>query len=412
MFSSHRHSSRRNFLKTSAAGSAVLTFGGPAPSALCRAAEQSQAGKILVVIELAGGNDGLNTVIPCEDENYKKLRPVLGIKKNDALPIGDGLGFHPELRGFADLLEAGQLAIVQGVGYSDPNRSHFESMDIWHTCQRKDEVRTDGWLGRLAEGRKDSAGSDPAAIHLGFEKQPFALMSRSVRVPSIRSLEQFRLQGTDDAAFRKAVQELADARRGDDNDLLNFVQSSTSSAISASERLSSSLKSYQSSVTYPENALGQHLKTVAQLIGSGLQTSVYYVQLGGFDTHSQQPAVHSALLRQLGDSVKAFLSDLEHMKQADQVVVMAFSEFGRRVAENASEGTDHGAAGPMFVAGAAVRSGLVGKHPDLKDLQEGDLKHHTDFRQVYATLIEQWFGCDSSQILKANYAPLEILKKG
>jgi uncharacterized protein (DUF1501 family) len=408
MFASHSHSTRRSFLKSSCIGSAVLTFGGVAPSALIRAAEESQAGRILVVIEMAGGNDGLNTVIPSADEPYKKSRPALAIKPSDVLNIGEGLGFHPELRGFADLLEAGKLAIVQGVGYSDPNRSHFESMDIWHTCQRKNEVRADGWLGRMVESRKNAPGSDPAAIHLGSEKQPFALMSRNVRVPSIRTLEQFRLQGTDDVAFRKAVQELADARRGEDNDLLNFVQSSTSSAISASERLSTSLKSYRSSVNYPENALGQQLKTVAQLIGSGLQTSVYYVQLGGFDTHSQQPAVHAALLGQLGDSVKAFLSDLEQMQHADQVSVMTFSEFGRRVAENASEGTDHGAAGPMFIAGAAVRSGLVGRHPDLNDLEEGDLKHHTDFRRVYATLIEKWFGCDSSAILKAIYEPLEL----
>ena len=397
------HFSRRDFLRSSAAGSAVLTFGGLAPSALQAVAEQSKSERILVVIELQGGNDGLNTVIPVGDETYRQLRPKLAIAKNDSLEISDGLAFHSSLRGFADLLEAGRLAIIQGVGYPDPNRSHFESMDIWHTCQRKDENRTDGWLGRLLEQTADAVGGDPTALHLGHDKQPFALMSRQVRVPSIRSLEQFRLQGTEDAQFRKAVQDLTDARRGDSNDLLNFVQSSTSSAISASERLSSSVKSYSSSVTYPKNGLGEQLQTVAKLISSGLKTSVYYVTLNGFDTHSQQPDAHAGLLRQLGDSVKAFLDDIDHLKQSDRVALMCFSEFGRRVEENASAGTDHGTAGPMFMAGAAVRSGLIGQLPDLNNLQDGDLRHHTDFRQVYAAVIQDWFQCDAEPILKGNY---------
>lgn len=399
---------RRGFLKNTAAGSAVLTFGGLAPSALQAAAERSKSEQILVVIELAGGNDGLNTVIPSADETYLKLRPKLAIPKNEVLDIADGLGFHPALRGFADLLEAGKLAVVQGVGYPEPNRSHFESMDIWHTCQRKDEVRTDGWLGRFLEENGGAGGGDPVAMHLGHDKQPFALMSRKVRVPSIRSLEQFRLQGADDAEFREAVQELADARRGESNDLLNFVQSSTSSAISTSERLSKSGKSYTTSVTYPKSGLGEQLQTVARLISSGIRTPIYYVQLNGFDTHSQQPDAHQGLLRQLGDSVKAFLDDIDLMKQSDRVAVMAFSEFGRRVEENASDGTDHGTAGPMFVAGSMVKTGLIGKHPSLQSLQDGDLKHHTDFRQVYASVIEKWFQCESVAILKGKFQAVDL----
>ena len=241
---------------------------------------------------------------------------------------------------------------------------------------------------------------------------PFALMSRDVRVPSIRSLEQFRLQGTDDSRFRKAVEELTAARRDEGNDLLNFVQSSTSSAIAASERLSSSVKSYTSSVTYPKNGLGEQLQTVARLISSGLGTSVYYVTLNGFDTHSQQPDAHAGLLRQLGDSVKAFLDDMDHLKHADRVAVMCFSEFGRRVEENASEGTDHGTAGPMFIAGSAVKPGLIGKLPSLNDLQDGDLRHHTDFRQVYATVIENWFQCESEPILKGRFEAIDVFGGG
>ena len=408
----HHYSSRRNFLRASAAGSAVLTFGGLAPTVLQAAAEQSKSDRILVVIELQGGNDGLNTVIPVGDEIYRKLRPKLAIAKDVALDIADGLAFHPALRGFADLLESGRLAIIQGVGYPDPNRSHFESMDIWHTCQRSTENRTDGWLGRMLEHAANGDGGDPAALHLGHDKQQFALMSRDVRVPSIRSLDQFRLQGTDDSQFRKAVEELTAARRGDGNDLLNFVQSSTSSAIAASERLSKSVKFYASRVTYPKNGLGEHLQTVARLINSGLSTSVYYVTLNGFDTHSQQPDAHAVLLRQLGDSVKAFLDDMDHLKQSDRVAVMCFSEFGRRVEENASEGTDHGTAGPMFIAGPVVKPGLIGKLPSLNNLQDGDLRHHTDFRQVYTTMLNEWFRCESESILKGKFAAVDIFAVG
>ena len=403
-------SSRRNFLRSSAAASAVLTFAGPAPSVLTAGALRNESQRVLVVVELAGGNDGLNTIVPYADDTYRRLRPKLAHKKSDLFEIGDDLGFHPSLRGFADLMEAGRLAIVQGVGYPDPNRSHFESMDIWHTCQRKSDVRTDGWLGRMLDSTSAMATTDPAALHLGHDKQPFALMSRTVRVPSIRSLEQFHLQGTEDAQFKKAVQELAGAQRGDNGGLLDFVQSSTSSALAASERLESSGKSYKSAVTYPETDLARKLQTVAHLIASGLSTSVYYVQLDGFDTHAQQPEAHAGLLRQLGGGVKAFLDDIDAMQQSDRVTVMCFSEFGRRVEENASEGTDHGTAGPMFLAGANVKPGLIGKHPSLSDLQDGDVKHHTDFRQVYATVLKNWFQCDADAILRGRFEPVPAFK--
>ncbi len=399
---------RREFLKASAAGAAVLTFGGTAPHPLLAAARQNRLDRILVVIELQGGNDGLNTVVPFSEDLYRKLRPRLAIPKASVLNIADGLGLHSSLRGFADLLEANQLAIVQGVGYDGPNRSHFESMDIWHTCQRKEETRVDGWLGRFLESKSNAAGTDPSALHLGGDKQPFALMSRTVRTPSIRSLEQFRLQGSEDMEFRKAVQELSAVRREAGNDLLDFVQSSTSSAIAASERLSSTQDAAQSSVVWPQSGLSSQLQTVARLIRTGLQTSVYYVTLNGFDTHSQQPDLHSVLLKQLGDSVKALLAEVKEMGQSDRVAVMCFSEFGRRVQENASDGTDHGTAGPMFVAGAGVRPGLTGSHPKLTDLTDGDLRHHTDFRQVYAAVMEKWFGASSEAILKKAYTPVDV----
>lgn len=404
-----RLTNRREFLRTSSASAAVITFGGLAPSALVAAAMEGTTDRILVVVELAGGNDGLNTIVPFSDDAYYKARPELAIPVADVLRIDGHHGFHPALRGFADLLESDRLAIVQNVGYPDPNQSHFESMDIWHTCQRKNETRTDGWLGRLFE-RQDSTITDPQAIHLGREKQPFALMSRRVRVPSIQSLDEFRLLGAEDAAFRTAVSELSDAGRSENNELLNFVQSSTSSAIAASERLGLSTRSHQGSATYPTTPLGTQFSTIAQLIASGLKTSVYYVQLAGFDTHSQQPDAHAGLLRQLGNATKAFLDDMNDLQQSDRVVVMAFSEFGRRVQQNASDGTDHGTAGPMFLAGKPVKTGMIGNPPDLHRLRNGDLIFETDFRQVYAAVLKSWFSQDPDPLLLGDFQPVDVFK--
>lgn len=401
---------RRSFLTTGAAATSVLSFGKVAPAFLKQAAAESKAdGRILVVVEMAGGNDGLNTVIPFDDDDYRKARPELAIGSSDVLKINDRLGLHPVMTGFAELLERDQLAIIQGVGYDNPNRSHFESMDIWHTCQRKDTSRIDGWLGRYLEEAGRAASSDPAGLHLGDDKQPFALMSRDVRVPSIRSLEQFRLSGNSDQTFRRAVRELADARRETSNDLLGFVQSSTSSAITASERIEAAGMNYKPSDEYPETALARQLQTVAKLIDSGLTTSVYYVRLDGFDTHAQQDGAHQSLLRQLSDSVSTFMKDMLAHGHGDRILCLCFSEFGRRVAENASHGTDHGTAGPMFLAGPHVNAGLIGDHPSLQDLQDGDLKHHTDFRQVYATVLERWLNCSSSTILKGSFKPVDAL---
>ncbi|MEZ6128323.1 MAG: DUF1501 domain-containing protein [Planctomycetaceae bacterium] len=404
--------SRRHFLTTAAAASSVVAFGRRAPAILQQAAAgQISNGRILVVVEMAGGNDGLNTVVPFRHDAYRRARPKLAIANDDVLKIEGDLGFHPEMKGFAKLLEAGHLAVIQGVGYPNPNRSHFESMDIWHTCQRKDEVRTDGWLGRYLEQADASKATDPPALHLGEDKQPFALMSRDVRVPSIRSLEEFRLNGNGSQTFKQAIRELSDARRDSGNDLLSFVQSSTSSAISASERIEAAGMSQKSASSYPDNRLAQKLQTISKLIRSGLGTSIYYVQIDGFDTHAQQANVHSVLLRSVSDAVSAFINDMIATQLGDRVLCLCFSEFGRRVQENASEGTDHGTAGPMFLAGTQVKPGLIGKHPDLNDLEDGDVKHHTDFRQVYATVLQRWLHTDAiTNVLKDQFKPVDAIR--
>lgn len=397
---------RREFLQAAGA-SAVATFGGGAPAFL-RAAAQDSARKgdsALVVIQLSGGNDGLNTIVPFRDDLYRKARPTLAIPAGDVLKIDDDLGFHPGMRGCADLLEARKLAVVPGVGYPNPNRSHFESMDIWHTCRRKGRnPRTDGWIGRYLEA--GPRGADPGGLHLGGEPQPLALASSEVRVPSIVSPDRFRLEG--DAEARKLIRQAAEEKP--DNGLLEFVRSSTRSAIEASERLEKSRRGYKPAVEYPNSELAGKLRTVAQLIDAGLGTRIYYLILDGFDTHSQQSGAHESLLRQFGDGLRAFIEDVSRHGHGRRVLVMAFSEFGRRLEENASEGTDHGAAGPMFLAGERVRAGVIGSYPSLSDLDEGDLKHRVDFRRVYATVLEQWLGCKSAPILGGEYEPLPLLK--
>ena len=403
-------STRRTFLSTATASS-VISFGSTAPAILRNAAGTTTNNeRILVVVEMAGGNDGLNTVIPFSHDAYRKARPKLAINASDVLKVDSELGFHPVMTGFADLLQDSQLSVVQGVGYDNPNRSHFESMDIWHTCQRKDESRNDGWLGRYLESADGRSQSDPAALHLGKEQQPYALMSRDVRVPSIRSLERFRLSGGESRDFKTAVRELADARRDSGNDLLGFVQSSTSSAISASDRIEAAGMKYKPASEYPTTALAEKLQTVAKLIDSGLQTSIYYVRIDGFDTHAQQAGAHQSLLRQVSDGVSIFLKDVIAHGHGERVMCMCFSEFGRRVAENASEGTDHGTAGPVFLAGTKVKSGLIGKHPDLDDLVQGDLKFHTDFRQVYAAVLKNWLQVDSASVLLGKHEPVDAIK--
>ncbi len=402
-------STRRQFIHRTAGSSAVMVLGSHVPDCWLQAAEQSAVGdeRVLVVVQLSGGNDGLNTVAPHSDDAYRKARPTLALSKDDVLTIDRDQGFHPEMQGFAKLLEAGKLAVVQGVGYANPNRSHFESMDIWHTCHRQLQKQSLGWLGRLLDASKQET-SDVVGMHLGREKQPLALAARHVRVPSVKSLEEFKLQAGGSEALRATIKALSQPR-GTQGDLLGFVQSSTASALTASERVEAAGKSYQTKTSYPDSELARKLRVVAQLIDAGLKTRIYYVELGGFDTHAQQQNAHAVLLRQWSDAVTAFVDDVSAQGHGQRVLVMSFSEFGRRVSENASQGTDHGAAAPMFLAGAPVRPGLIGKQPSLTDLHDGDLKHAIDFRQVYATVIDRWLQGSSEALLGKRYTHVDLL---
>jgi uncharacterized protein (DUF1501 family) len=372
-----------------------------------RAAEASRRGeKVLVIVQLSGGNDGLNTVVPYADDDYHRNRSLLRIGAGQVLKIDDHLGLHPSLGALRELLEQSRLSIVQGVGYPNPNRSHFESMDIWHTAELELESggggRRTGWIGRYLDLAHASDGQDVPALHLGAGRQPLAMTGQSARAVSVQSLEAFRLNDGGDAHLRRAIETTAGQPRAGD-DLLRFLQRSTVAALAGSARVQEALKSYSTPVNYPPTTLAQQLRTIAQLIEAGLSTRIYYVSLDGFDTHSSQAAAHAGLLQQLGDAVAAFMKDVHHHGHGERVLLMTFSEFGRRVKENASAGTDHGVAAPMFIAGNGIRPGPVGRHPSLTDLDDGDLKHHTDFRSVYATLLDRWLGYDSVKVLGAKF---------
>jgi len=404
---------RRQFIAASGGSLALLSLSGVAPGILAQAASAHAAeggDRVLVVIQLSGGNDGLNTVVPIGDPEYYKNRFTLAIGKNAVLKIQDGLGFHPSLVGLSKVLEAGSLAIVQGVGYPQPNRSHFESMDIWHTARMQNEGRTQGWLGRYLDATGGRREAEVAGLHLGEERQPLALASLSTAIPSIQSMERFRLEAGRRGDLSSDIDMAVAAARPAGDDLLSFVQRSTSGALAASRRVEKALAKPGSNVRYPSTGLGQKLQTVAQLIGAGLETRVYYLTLDGFDTHSDQDDSHAALLGELSGAVAAFCDDMSKRGQADRVLGIAFSEFGRRVKENASRGTDHGAAAPLFAFGGKVTPGVIGKHPSLTDLDDGDLKYHTDFRRVYATLLEGWLGWPTRDVLGGDHKPLPILK--
>lgn len=404
---------RRSFL-TVAGSSALVSFAPQVPLFLRRAvAAEAASGEeggdnVLVVVQLSGGNDGLNTVIPYGDDVYHRNRFSLDVGRNNVRKINDYVGLHPQMDGLSQLLEDGHLAIVQGVGYPNPNRSHFESMDIWHTARRDVPTQPTGWLGRGLDAAQQSGGDLPA-VHLGGEVQPLALTGRDVPVPSLQSLDGFRLRTGGDAQLKRTILAAAESKRNGD-ELLGFLQSNTSAAFLASQRVERAVKDYQTSASYPQSGLARKLRSVAQLIKAGLKTRIYYLTLGGFDTHANQRDAHAALLRELSGAVHAFLEDVAAGGHGQRLLLMTFSEFGRRVKENASGGTDHGAAAPMFLAGQNVNSGLIGEHPSLTDLEDGDVKFHTDFRRVYAGVLRDWLRWDPAPVLGKQFAPLQVVR--
>ncbi len=414
---------RRELLRLGLGSTSLLAGGLSVPAFLARTANSlassphaKREGRILVVVELDGGNDGLNTVVPFADDEYHKHRPKLRQEPKTLHKIDDRVGFHSALRGFSKLLESGRLGIVQSVGYPNPNRSHFESMAIWQSGKLDPDVAAPGWLAHWLDARPaDANRGDAPAFYVGDALLPQALTGGTLPVPSLDRLEQFhrRLgmpEGSAAEAQRAALDKIGSLSSGTPGGLLQFVEKSTLISYTSSARLQEVCRTQEAAKGYPDdNTLAQQLRLVAQLIKADLATPLYYTRLSGFDTHANQTYRHLDLLRELGGALSAFLDDLDHAGDGDRVVVLVFSEFGRRLGENASGGTDHGTAAPVFLLGKPVRSGLHGPYPNLSQLEGGDPRHAIDFRRVYATLLDQWLGGSSQLVLGEKFELMNLL---
>jgi len=369
--------------------------------------------KILVIVQLSGGNDGFNTLVPIEDSIYYNKRPKIAIPKEKSLKIASNLGFHPNMTGFEKLYKEGKLSIVQGVGYQNPDRSHFRSTDIWLSSSDANEFLSDGWAGRYLSLKYPNFPSEspphPMAVQLGSSES--ALLhshagSMSLVFESPNAFYQLVAGSTAD------TDSPPNTLAGEE---LKFLKQIASQSVQYRDVVKTAGDKGKNLGTYPQSRLGQQLAIVGKLINGGLQSSVYLTILGGFDTHANQADSHANLLKQLSEAVLAFEQDMEKMGYGERVSLMTFSEFGRRLNENGSLGTDHGTAAPLFVFGNSVKGGIVGKNPDLGNLDvTGDVIFENDYRQIYASVLKDHLGVNDSQmkdILGTTYSTLPIYKQ-
>ncbi len=374
----------------------------------------SQPEHILVVVQLGGGNDGLNTVIPFTADEYYKSRETLAIPQNNVLKLSDSLGLNPEMTAMRELYEDQMLAVIQGVGYPNPNRSHFRSMDIWHTAKPEDISVSTGWLGRFFDNACKGMPSPSAGVQFGVDI-PLALKGETNKVVAISNLEEIgwkpTVSGEKAQSELDALDKLLKQRIIKDETL--FVAHTEMDTLLTAELVEKAIKRGISNANYPATEFGEQLKGTAMLISGEFPAMVYYVHLGGFDTHANQAGRHNNLLREFSEGIKAFFTDLKVSGHGGRVICLVFSEFGRRLEENASGGTDHGTVNPVFLLGERVRPGLHGKPASLKreDLDEiGDPKFTVDFRQVYATVLEDWLIADSFGILGSRFSKLDLVE--
>jgi uncharacterized protein (DUF1501 family) len=399
---------RREFIKVSLGASASLSFGAALPDFLTRVAAaapsaRGRENRVLVVLQLSGGNDGLNTVVPYEDDAYHRQRPTLRLTPKQVLKLDSVVGLHPEMTAFLRLYEEGRLSIVQGVGCPKASRDHPAAMRDWHSAWQPDAET--GWLGHAVDQFRDNSAPPiiPGAF-VGSIKAPFGVHAARAQVPSFRPAEAFAI----DPAPLLA---LAQIQRENQSPLLASVQDATCEACAAGRRLQAVLSRSGAGPEYPHYPLAQTLECIAQLIRAELGIRIFFAELGGggiggFDTHAGQALNHGALLRELAESVAAFVNDLHHDKLLDSVLLMTFSEFGRTLAENGRHGTNHGVAAPVFLVGSRVKGGLVGAHPSLTDLDVDAPKAHTNPRRLYATVLENWLGLESAALLGPGWTPM------
>jgi uncharacterized protein (DUF1501 family) len=380
-------------------------------------------GNILVVLQLAGGNDGLNTVIPVGNDEYLKARPKIAIRDKAALLLDSKTGLHPALAGLSAAYQDGHLAVVQAVGYPNPNRSHFRSTEIWATATDENQSSTTGWIGRYFDNACQGCDAAVGIALAGQTPQAFSAMvpkgvlyqgggwgggKKKQKEAGLMLEADGSMVMEDDEGDGPAggsIGEIGGPSNKGKMSSLDFLERTDMDAKVSQQEIAKASARAKNAVPYPGSRLGQNFAAVARLIAGGMPTRVYYLSQGGYDTHIDQAGAHERLLREMGDAVAAFLADLKAQGNLDRVSLMTFSEFGRRLKENASGGTDHGAAAPLFLAGGAVHAGLHGKMPSLakKDLNDGDVKFNVDFRSVYATVLEKHLGVKSDSILGRNF---------
>jgi uncharacterized protein (DUF1501 family) len=386
--------SRRSFLKTSSLIALAPTVPGFL-ARMARATETAKDSRVLVVVQLDGGNDALNTIVPHTDPTYAKLRQRLKLNAKDLVKVTDSIGLHPQLRPLDKLLQAGQLAVIPGVGYPNPNRSHFRSMAIWHTARFDPEEHTGhGWIGRALD--PDAAQS----LLIGTDSAPVALRGRRCSFVALGRADDLAL--ADSATVRQAT-----GSSPSKDDLIEFVRRQSLDAYAASDKLAA-LARGSDDASYPSSGLAERLRLTARLLKAGLGARVFYTTQGGFDTHASQQFSHSGLMNEFASAVSAFFADLTASKLADRVTLLAFSEFGRTIKENASGGTDHGTAGAVFLAGPGIKGGLFGSQPSLTELIEGEPKMTTDFRRIYATVLTDWMKLSAKDACGGDFEKLKL----
>lgn len=430
---------RREFLRRTVLGSS-LAWTVPAflsntfavlQAAAADSLTQADTGKdatILVVLQMAGGNDGINTVVPYANDFYHKARPKIGLKDDQVLKLNSDVALHGAMKGFKELYDAGQLSVIQGVGYPNPNRSHFRSTEIWQTASDANVIEKSGWIGRYFDNA--CSGADPAVGVVIGNQLPEAFFARQPKGIVLNNPQNYRFManGATEESYKKLNELEMSTTPPEDNSggsiamlpagmpmtggkAVDFISRTALDAQHSSDEIRGIAARVQNVATYPSSQLGNELKLVARLIGGGLPTRIYYVSQGGYDTHTNQTGTQQRLLGDLAESVKAFTDDLKAQGNMGRVLVMTFSEFGRRVAENANGGTDHGAAAPMFIVGDKIKAGLLGKYPSLapQDLFEGDIKYNVDFRSVYAAVLENWLKTKSAPVLGRQFTLLPVV---
>ncbi len=374
----------------------------------------SQRDPALVVIQLSGGNDALNTVVPYTNGIYQDSRKAIRLEEPDVIDLNGKLGLHPSMSPIKSLWDEGNVAIVNGIGYPKPNRSHFRSMDIWHTAETVD-VAPDGWLGRTIREIDPEHNNVVAGVNFG-RGLPRALHCKGVPVASVGNLATYGLMpDIDDMATRDLALDIFTRmygpREGRDY-ILEAIGETGMSAYLGADILRAAPTQYHSSVEYADNQIAQAMRDIAQVMFADVGTRIFYTLHGSYDTHSGELINHANLWNELSTAVGDFFADLEEHGRGDEAIVMVFSEFGRRIDDNGS-GTDHGSGGVAFIIGSNVNGGLYGEYPSLepRDQVEGDMAFNNDFRGLYATLLDDWMGIDPNPILGGNFEQFDMIAR-